>query len=95
MNKHLVAHYLCRITAAGSLLFLVPVIICVVYGEWEDAKIFLIVAAGTALLSAPAALKKPKDNDVFAREGLMVVALLWVLYPVAGAMPFYLSVKAR
>ena len=91
MNKHLIAHYLCRITAAGSLLFLVPVIICVIYGEWEDAKIFLIVAAGTALLSAPAALKKPKDNDVFATEGLMVVALLWVLYPVAGAMPFYLS----
>ena len=28
---------------------------------------------------------------MFAKEALMIVALLWVIYPVAGALPFWLS----
>ncbi len=91
MNKQAVAHYLCRITAWGSLLFLIPALVSLLYGEWDSLKVFLEVAAGTAVLSLPMALIKPKDTDMFAREALMIVALLWVIYPVAGALPFWIS----
>ncbi|MCQ2464919.1 MAG: TrkH family potassium uptake protein [Oscillospiraceae bacterium] len=91
MNKLAVAHYLCRITVSGSLLFLIPAIVSAVYGEWDSVRVFLEVAAGVALVSAPMAVIKPKDTDMFAKEGLVVVALLWVIYPVAGALPFWLS----
>lgn len=91
MNRYAVAHYLCRITVTGSLLFLLPALVSAYYREWDSVKVFLEVAAGVAVVSAPMAIKKPKENDMFAREGLMIVALLWVLYPVAGALPFYIS----
>ncbi|MBP0960560.1 MAG: TrkH family potassium uptake protein [Oscillospiraceae bacterium] len=91
MNKQAVAHYLCRITAWGSLLFLIPAIVSLVYGEWDSLKVFIEVAMGMAVLSLPMAILKPKESDMFAKEGLMIVALLWVIYPVAGALPFWLS----
>jgi len=91
MNKQAVAHYLCKIIVWGSLLFLLPAAVSALYGEWDSVKVFLGVAAGTALFSAPMALIKPRDSEMFAKEGLMVVALLWVLYPVAGALPFWIS----
>lgn len=91
MNKHAVAHNLCRITLWGSLLFLFPALVSVIYGEWDSVRVFLCVAAGVAILSVPMAVIKPRDTDMFAREGLMIVALLWVVYPIAGALPFWLS----
>ena len=77
MNKQAVAHYLCRITAWGSLLFLFPALVSLIYGEWDSLKVFLEVAVGTAVLSLPMALIKPKDSDMFAKEALMIVALPW------------------
>ncbi len=91
MNRHAVAHNLSRIIIWGSLLFLIPALVSIIYGEWDSAKVFLGVAALTALVSAPMAFIKPKDSDMFAKEGLMIVALLWVVYPVAGALPFWIS----
>lgn len=91
MNKYLVLHYLSKITLFGSALFLLPCLVCLYYGETDDLSVFLMVAAAVALVSAPAALIKPKNNQIYAIEGLVIVALLWIVYPVAGALPFYIS----
>lgn len=91
MNKILVFHYLSRIMMIGSLLFLLPAFVSVYYAEWSSFIAFIVVASIVAIVSCPMFLIKPKDTSMYAKEGLVIVALLWILYPVAGALPFYIS----
>lgn len=91
MNKYLVIHSLSKIILFGSTLFLLPCIVCLYYKEFDDLYVFLLVAAAVALTFAPAALIKPKKQQIYAKEGLVTVAMLWVIYPIVGALPFYIS----
>lgn len=91
MNKVLVFHYLSKIILFGSALFLLPAAVSLYYGEYHSMITFIIVAVGTAVLSLPLAVIKPKNRQIYAREGLVIAALLWVIYPIFGAMPFYIS----
>lgn len=91
MNKTLVFHYLSKITLAGSLIFLLPAGVSLIYSEYNAALAFVIVAAGLAVLSLPMAIIKPKTTEMYAREGLVIVAMLWIVLPIAGALPFVIS----
>ena len=91
MNRMLVFHYLSRIMLFGSALFLLPAGVSLCYGEYDTALTFVITAAGIAALSLPMSIIKPKSMHIYAREGLVIAALLWIVYPIAGAMPFFIS----
>ena len=43
------------------------------------------------VLGLAASLKSPKDTKIYARDGLAIVALVWVLMSVFGALPFVIS----
>ncbi|MDE7363225.1 MAG: TrkH family potassium uptake protein [Oscillospiraceae bacterium] len=91
MNKTFVFHYLSKMTLAGSALFLLPAIVSLIYGEFDIVLAFVAVGAGLAVLSLPAALIKPKSKDMYTKESLVIVALLWIVFSIAGAMPFFVS----
>lgn len=78
-------------TLAGSALFLLPAFVSLCYGEFDTVLTFVTVAAGLAVLSLPMMFVKPKSKDMYAKEGLIIVALLWIAFPLAGAFPFFLS----
>lgn len=91
MNKTLVFRYLSKMTLAGSLIFLLPAAVSLIYREYNAAFSFVIVGAGLAVLSLPMMFAKPKTNDMYARESLVIVAVLWIVFPIAGAGPFVIS----
>ena len=91
MNKTLVFRYLSKMTLAGSLIFLLPFAVSLMYGEYKAALSFVIVGAGLAVLSLPMIFSKPKSDDMYTKESLVIVGLLWLVFPVAGAMPFFIS----
>ena len=91
MNKTLVFHYLSKMTLVGSALFLLPAAVSLCYGEYDAMMAFIFVAAGLTALSLLMALIKPKSRDMYTKEGLVIVAMLWIVFPLAGAMPFYIS----
>ena len=91
MNKSIVVHYLSKALLVGSSLFLLPAMVSLYYHEKHTALIFLIIAVISGILSTPLAVIKPKNKQMYAREGLVIVALLWVIYPLIGALPFYFS----
>ena len=91
MNKQLVFHYLSKILLLGSLLFLLPMVVSLYYHEQETATIFLIVGVGTAIAGVPLTVIPPKNKHMYDREALVIVALMWVVYPIVGALPFWLS----
>lgn len=91
MNKSIVFHYLSKAMLIGASLFLLPALVSLYYSETDTALVFLLVAVCVALVSLPLTILKPKNKQMYAREGLVIAALLWVLYPLAGALPFYVS----
>ena len=91
MNKSIVFHYLSKIMLVGSATFLLPCLVSLYYKEFECAISFFIVAFAVAIISLPLAIIKPKNKHMYAREGLVIVALMWVIYPIFGALPFYIS----
>lgn len=78
-------------TLAGSALFLLPAIVSLCYGEFDTVLTFVSVGAALALISLPLTVIKPKTKDMYTKEGLIIVALLWIVFPLAGALPFFIS----
>ncbi len=91
MNKTLVFHYVSKTLLLGSSLFLVPCLVSIVYGEKDTALVFLITAICVAIVSTPLAIIRPKNKTMYAREGLVIVAFLWLIFPLAASIPFYIS----
>ncbi|MDE6150068.1 MAG: TrkH family potassium uptake protein [Ruminococcus sp.] len=91
MNKSIVLHYVSKTLMVGAVLFLLPALVSVYYKEYDIARTFLVTALCVAIISAPLSIIKPKNNHLYAREGLVIVALMWVIYPIVGALPFWIS----
>ena len=91
MNKGIVLHYLSMALLLSSALFVVPALVSLYYGEYYFLLIFLCVGAGMALAALPGALYRPKRRYMFAREGMVIAALMWIIFSAVGALPFYLS----
>lgn len=71
-------------------LMLLPVLTAIIYREWQGFS-FVVVAAASYLIGWLLTLKKPKNFMFFAREGIVSVALAWVVISIVGAMPFVLN----
>ena len=91
MNYRMVAFVLGRIFAVEAGLMLFPLICAMLYGEWYLLPAFLLPAALLAVLGFITSRKTPKNTTIFARDGLAIVALVWVLMSVFGALPFVIS----
>ena len=90
MNRKMVLFILGRILMVEAALMLPSVLVGIIY--WEEATtsfiapIIALVALGLAL-----GIKKPKNREIYARDGFFIVACAWVLMSLFGALPFYLS----
>lgn len=92
MNKSIVMHYVSKTLMVGAVLFLLPAMVSIYYKEYDIARTFFVTALLVAIISAPLSIIiKPKNTHLYAREGLVIVALMWVLYPIIGALPFWIS----
>ena len=91
MNKRMMANILGVVLLAEALLLLVPALAALIYREWRPLHGFLATAGGTAVLGAALRLIPVKRRSINANEGLVTVALCWILVCVGGAVPFCLS----
>ncbi len=90
MNYSIIKRTLGWILLFETIFFLVPLITAIVY--WEGAFFsFLIAMALCGLLGWACIAGKPKNTSIYAKEGLVIVALSWVILSVFGALPFVFS----
>lgn len=90
MNKDLVRYVLGWVFVVVGAMLLLPVIVALIYRE-TDYIYFVILSAlciGLGLLSSRF---KPKNTQMYMREGYVSCALAWVLISVIGCLPFYIS----
>lgn len=91
MNKRMTAYILGLLLLCEAGLLVLPAIVAVIYGEIPALISFIysaliLVVAGLVFIRL-----KPKDTTIYARDGLVIVALGWIFLSLFGALPFFLS----
>ncbi len=92
MNYKIVSNYLGRILLLESATMLPSLIMAIFADGLTSAVAFAVsiaVAAGAGLLLI--FCFKPKNRNIFSREGCVIVALSWVAISLFGALPMTLS----
>lgn len=66
----------------------------VVAAIYQERDVVWLIASMGICLSAGALMvlvSRPKNKRIYAREGSVICALVWFLYSIFGALPFFLS----
>lgn len=90
MNYRMIAYCTGRILVAVAATMLAPMALSLVYHEGL-ALSYLIPIAVAVVIGLLVSVRKPKNTSLYTREGMIVVALGWILISVMGAVPFYVS----
>ncbi len=92
MNRRMVFYMLGQIVRLEAALLVLPLLVCLIYGEYTALWAFAITACialvGGSLL---AVISRPGNHVIFAKEGFVIVALAWLLMSAVGALPFTIS----
>ena len=91
MNYRMVIFVLGRVFWIEAALMLCPMACSALYGEWNIVLAFLCLALILTVLGILMSYRQPRDTTIYARDGLVIVALVWVLMSVFGALPFMIS----
>ncbi len=91
MNKRLVMRLLGAILLIESLAMAPSLVIALLYGDGDAAALAYTMAILVALGFPAWRFARPREQNLRAREGFLVVALSWVLLSAFGALPFVLS----
>ncbi len=90
MNYGIIKRTLGIILFFEALFFLVPLITAAVYRE-EEFFDFLICMGICSAVGGLCMIGKPKNDKIFAKDGIVIVAFSWILISLFGAIPFTLS----
>ena len=92
MNYKMVFGTVGKVVLIESGLLLLPLVTSLIYGEWWTAISFgitVLIALGVYGLSK--LLCTTKNTLIFSKEGLVTVALAWLVMSVIGCLPFVIS----
>ena len=92
MNFKMMGRLIAQIVAVEAAFMLPALAISLGYGEWAAVKAFgITLGAMLALAGLFYALCRRAEKLFGAREGLVCVALSWMVMSLLGALPFVLS----
>ena len=92
MNYKMVFGTVGKVILIEAGLLLLPLVTSLIYGEWWTAISFgitVLIALGVYGLSK--LLCTTKNTLIFSKEGLVTVALAWLVMSVIGCLPFVIS----
>ena len=81
-----------RILMVEAALMLPSVAVGLIYKERETLS-FVLPIVSLAALGFLLSFRKPKNREIFARDGFFIVAGAWVVMSLFGALPFFLCGK--
>ncbi len=91
MNYKMIGYTLGLILKFEAAFFLIPAITAMCFGEWEKLIAIGISAAACLAVGIPISWRKPKNMELYARDGFVIVSLGWILLSMFGALPFFIS----
>ncbi|MEW4355278.1 TrkH family potassium uptake protein [Streptococcus pneumoniae] len=92
MNRSIIRYLLSKLLLIEASLLLAPLAVALLYQEPLHV-IWAILGTITLLLllGGIGIIFKPKDYHIYAKEGVLIVALCWILWSFFGALPFVFS----
>lgn len=92
MNVKAVINTLGKMTLAEGILLILPLLVSLVYGEYSGAVSFAATIVISAFIGGLLILLTRRHNNViYAKEGFAIVAGVWLLISLIGALPFTIS----
>lgn len=91
MNKRMILSILGALLLIEAAFMLLPVAAALIYREPSGIWFFHTALAAAVCGFAACRFSKPRSKTIYAREGLVIVALGWMLLSLVGALPFTLS----
>ena len=92
MNYKLLGKVLGKIMILESILMIAPLLVSLIYGEGiRNAFAFLIPICALALLGFLTQKSSPKRRSLYQKEGFALVALVWIVMTLFGAIPFVIT----
>ena len=90
MNTKMIRYILGKMLGVEAVLLLLPALVSAVYQEISGIY-FLIPVAILVVIYLLNGVKKPEKSNIYGKEGMIIVALAWILWSLFGALPFTLS----
>ncbi|MDE5979268.1 MAG: TrkH family potassium uptake protein, partial [Muribaculaceae bacterium] len=76
-----------RLVLIEALLMLLPLAVCLIYGE-SDWRGFAVAVGAAALTGGVAELSvRRRGTSIRSREGFIITALVWVVFGLFGLLP--------
>ena len=92
MNNKMIWYIIGQILKLEALFMLIPLILSVTYSDGKKVVFaFLITIVALAVSGFGLSFKLPKNQKIFAKEGLIIVAFSWIMLSIFGALPFVIS----
>lgn len=92
MNRSMIRFLLAKLLLIEGVLLLVPVFVALYYKESIQVFVALFSTIGfLVVLGLLGIIRKPKKQRIYAKEGVLIVALCWILWSFFGALPFVFS----
>ncbi|SFB76375.1 TrkH family potassium uptake protein [Butyrivibrio sp. YAB3001] len=91
MNYSMIRYILFRLLRTLGYLFILPLIVALIYGEFDSAVSFLILAGLSIAVGIVGSFKKPVNKVIYAKEGFAITAVAWIVMSLMGAVPFVIT----
>lgn len=91
MNFSIIKRILGWLLLFEVIFLLLPTITALVYQEWDTLWAILITMGACVSVGGICLIGKPKKNELYAKEGMIIVALSWIVLSLFGALPFWIS----
>ena len=90
MNYRVIKRVIGWLLLFEAVFFLVPTITAIVYKE-EELMDFLLCILICGLLGGVCLIGKPRSSELYAKEGVVIVSLSWIVLSLFGCLPFWIS----
>ena len=91
MNYSMIRYVLFRLFRVLGALLVLPLIVAVLYKEYDSAEAFFVLIIVSVLVGYLGSHKKPANTVIYAKEGFAITALAWILISMLGAIPFVVT----
>ena len=90
MNLKMTRYMLGKMLGIEALVLMIPMMVSLFYGEagWKYFGITSLILLAIYLIFG---FRKPNNTQIYGKDGFVIIACLWILWSVFGALPFWLS----
>lgn len=90
MNYKMIIHSMSRILIVIAAVMVMPLALSIVYHE-GIAVSYIVPMAICVLIGVLFGIKMPNDRSFYAKEGMVLVGISWIVLSIIGCLPFYIS----